>query len=85
MSWKSENEDDPNREKTPFLSPIQAEEPKEIPKYLELVYEPEQESALENDGYEVPNDMIDAEELANISASQKSPEKSEEIVSVASN
>ncbi|XP_030754698.1 proto-oncogene tyrosine-protein kinase ROS-like isoform X3 [Sitophilus oryzae] len=70
MSWKSENDDndETNREQTPFLSP---DGPKEIPKYLELLYEPESDTPLENDGYEVPNHMISPEERANEPANDK--------------
>lgn len=58
-SWKSDNEDESNKEKTPFLSSDKESAEatvKEIPKYLELIYE--SEPPLENDGYEIPNQMI---------------------------
>ncbi|XP_074032211.1 receptor protein-tyrosine kinase sevenless isoform X2 [Leptinotarsa decemlineata] len=54
-SWKSDNEDDATKEKTPFLkeenSPAE-----EVSTYLELINDPE--PVLENDGYEVPNQMM---------------------------
>ncbi|CAH1131270.1 unnamed protein product [Ceutorhynchus assimilis] len=57
MSWKSGTEDETSREKTPFLSSQDVGLP-DIPKYLELLYEPEQDTSLENDGYEIPNGLI---------------------------
>ncbi|XP_066156235.1 proto-oncogene tyrosine-protein kinase ROS isoform X1 [Euwallacea fornicatus] len=65
-SWRAENEEDMDREEIPFLTAGGA---KEIPKYLELLYEPQHNSELENDGYEVPNDMMRQKELS-ISESQ---------------
>lgn len=54
-SWKSDAEDEINKEKTPFLAsesnpttPLS----KEIPKYIEVLYEASPPE--ENDGYEVP-------------------------------
>ncbi|XP_050308693.1 proto-oncogene tyrosine-protein kinase ROS isoform X2 [Anthonomus grandis grandis] len=73
VSWKGETDDDPNKERTPFL----ANKPQEIPKYLELLYEPENEIAVENDGYEVPNSMVDQEEGALTQADAPQPIESE--------
>ncbi|CAG9822767.1 unnamed protein product [Phaedon cochleariae] len=56
-SWKSDNEDEATKEKTPFLDKEENKVEKEIPKYLELIYEPR--PVLENDGYEIPNQMIE--------------------------
>lgn len=55
-SWKSDTEDDTNKERMPFLAskdsapgtPVS----KETPKYIEVIYEPS--PAKENDGYEIP-------------------------------
>lgn len=52
-SWKSGSEDDSSREKTPFLQD-QNGTPKEIPKYLELVYDAEDYPSVDKDGYEIP-------------------------------
>ncbi|KAJ8921659.1 hypothetical protein NQ315_010568, partial [Exocentrus adspersus] len=51
-SWKNEA-DEANREKTPFLQQEKTYSGKSVPKYLELLYEPEPN--VENNGYEVPN------------------------------
>lgn len=58
-NWKSDTEDESNREKTPFLpsestpgTPVS----KEIPKYIEVIYEPS--PPKENDGYEVPKNIV---------------------------
>lgn len=58
-SWKSDTEDEANREKTPFLSSESAPGTpvsKEIPKYIEVIYEPS--PPKENDGYEVPKNVV---------------------------
>ncbi|KAG5883190.1 hypothetical protein JTB14_018205 [Gonioctena quinquepunctata] len=55
-SWKSDNEDDSTKEKTPFLSRAENYAIKEIPTYLELINGPG--PVLDNDGYEIPNQMI---------------------------
>ena len=52
MFFSGDIEDDSSKEKTPFLA---SEPPTTIPKYLELLYEPE---APLNDGYEIPNQML---------------------------
>ncbi|XP_050510998.1 proto-oncogene tyrosine-protein kinase ROS isoform X1 [Diabrotica virgifera virgifera] len=55
-SWKSDTEDESAREITPFLDKEAVSGPKEIPKYVEVILEPD--DILENDGYEIPNQMI---------------------------
>lgn len=58
-SWKSDTEDETNKEKTPFLSSGSAPGTpvtKEIPKYIEVIYEPS--PPKENDGYEVPKNIV---------------------------
>ncbi|XP_076250339.1 receptor protein-tyrosine kinase sevenless isoform X2 [Rhynchophorus ferrugineus] len=64
VSWKSDNDehDEASKEKIPFLVPENLMTIRELPKYLELLYDTEQESTpLENDGYEVPSHMADEE------------------------
>ncbi|XP_060523893.1 proto-oncogene tyrosine-protein kinase ROS isoform X2 [Cylas formicarius] len=58
---KSESEDETNKEQTPFLAQeATSSSTKEVPKYLELVYDPEPETpTLENDGYEIPNQSME--------------------------
>ncbi|XP_045468365.1 proto-oncogene tyrosine-protein kinase ROS isoform X2 [Harmonia axyridis] len=57
-SWKSDHEED--KEKTPFLTSADEKSvlksAESVPKYLELLCEPV--SVLENEGYEIPNQMI---------------------------
>ncbi|KAH1022662.1 hypothetical protein HUJ04_012034 [Dendroctonus ponderosae] len=74
MSWTS-GEENSSRERAPFLPPA-SEAPADIPKYLELVYEPEEDQALENDGYEIPNNF--KSDLAAVSGSPISEEEQPE-------
>ncbi|XP_044756024.1 proto-oncogene tyrosine-protein kinase ROS isoform X2 [Coccinella septempunctata] len=57
-SWKSDQEED--KEKTPFLisegGESECKTTESVPKYLELLCDPA--SSLENEGYEIPNQMI---------------------------
>lgn len=70
MSWTS-GEENSSRERAPFLPP-EIEAPPDIPKYLELVYEPEENQVLENDGYEVPNNM-----KSDLGANEDQPQSAE--------
>ncbi|XP_044258516.1 proto-oncogene tyrosine-protein kinase ROS isoform X1 [Tribolium madens] len=70
-NFSGDIEDDANKEKTPFLA---SEATSAIPKYLELLYEPDTPPA--NDGYEIPNQMLQNESTTKRSSS---------IVSISSN
>jgi proto-oncogene tyrosine-protein kinase ROS len=64
-------EDEANKEKTPFL-PTEASS--SIPKYLELLYEPE--TPPPNDGYEIPNQMLPVENVRRSSSIVSIPNES---------
>lgn len=71
-SWKSDGEEESAKEITPFLDKEENATAKEIPKYLEVILGPEH--ILENDGYEIPNQMM---QKANDNVSSASEEKSQ--------
>ncbi|KAL1489268.1 hypothetical protein ABEB36_014201 [Hypothenemus hampei] len=55
-------------EHVPFLSEGDRDQegPNNIPKYLELLYEPEDRGQLDNNGYEVPNEFINSKNVSTV-------------------